>query len=81
MRRDVNFQDYFGRGNHTKTYEKTNHYCPSCGKRETWTDNGAGDYYEGPTFLCTNCEIAFTLPTLRKINASLLEEYIVKRLK
>lgn len=80
MKKEVKFQNYFGNKNHTKTYELTKYYCPSCGKKEVWTDNGAGDYYEGTTFLCTSCETAFTMPTLRKIDASLLEVHIVEEL-
>jgi len=80
MKKEVKFQNYFGSLNRTITFELTNYYCPNCGKKEVWTDNGPGDYYEGPTFLCTNCQNAFTLPSLRKAEASLLEVYIIEEL-
>lgn len=80
MKKEVTFENYFGHQNHTKTFELTAYYCPNCGKKEVWSDHGAGDYYEGPTFLCVSCETAFTLPTVRNLEESLLEVYIVEQL-
>lgn len=80
MKKEVMFENYLGRTNQTITFELTNYYCPNCGKKEVWTDNGVGDYYEGPTFLCISCENAFTLPTLRKAKSSLYEIYIIEQL-
>lgn len=80
MKKEIVFENYFGSINHTRTFELTKYYCANCGKKEVWSDNSAGDYYEGPTFLCTSCENAFTLPTIGKANVSLLEVYIIEQL-
>lgn len=35
--------------------EKTDLYCPLCGKREIWVELGQGDYYQGSSYYCTSC--------------------------
>lgn len=36
-------------------------YCPHCGQQGTlWTESG-GDYYQGPSSLCTHCSHRFYL--------------------
>jgi len=30
-------------------------YCPHCGQQDVWKDDGAGDYYVGPTHYCRSC--------------------------
>lgn len=46
------------------TYEKSDLYCPECGKQEVWIEQGLGDYYEGVGHECTHCGASFTMPTL-----------------
>jgi hypothetical protein len=36
--------------------------CPSCGGRQTWEEQGVGDYEQGSQFLCAECEAEFYLP-------------------
>ena len=45
-------------------------FCPSCGKQEVWSEDGAGDYYEGVSYICVACSTCFTLPTLYSIDAT-----------
>lgn len=40
-----------------------NIYCPNCASfGKVWVE-AEGDYYCGPTHLCTNCCFEFTMPT------------------
>ena len=37
-------------------------YCPKCAKSGcVWSERGDGDYYCGPTHVCTNCRASFTI--------------------
>lgn len=36
-------------------YAKTGFYCPLCGARDVWREQGAGDYYMGSDHVCTAC--------------------------
>lgn len=40
-------------------------FCPHCGAKEVWCENGDGDYYEGPNHLCKACGALWTMPSLR----------------
>lgn len=42
-------------------YEKTELFCPNCGSKSVWVEQGEGDYYSGPTHVCTNCWSDFTI--------------------
>lgn len=42
-------------------FEKTDLFCPACGKQEVWEEQGAGDYYLGPDFICTACGSDWTM--------------------
>lgn len=46
-----------------ENYEKGELYCPNCGEKEVWDDQGSGDYYEGPDHLCIKCGFEFTMPS------------------
>lgn len=50
------------------TYQKSIH-CPDCGKLSVWASH-EGDYYEGPTHLCTECNCDFTMPGNRKADGA-----------
>jgi len=43
--------------------EKTEYYCPECGKQEVYEALGEGDYYEGTGLYCNSCNNAFTMPS------------------
>jgi len=30
-------------------------YCPECGAKGMWMDQGEGDYYLGPDYFCGKC--------------------------
>ena len=50
-------------GEHVSSYEREDTiFCPNCGQMGVWTESGAGDYYVGPTSLCTACSYVFHLP-------------------
>jgi len=38
-----------------RSYEKSDLYCPFCGKKELWREQGSGDYYVGNASVCTEC--------------------------
>lgn len=42
-------------------YEKTELFCPNCGKQEVWKNQSEGDYYDGPDFICSACGNDFTM--------------------
>lgn len=42
-------------------YEKNDLYCPNCGTKNIWEEQGLGDYYVGTVNLCTQCESEFTI--------------------
>ena len=44
-------------------YEKSELYCPNCGKKEVWEEQGFGDYYKGNKYVCTDCGFMFTMPS------------------
>ena len=31
------------------------YYCPSCGSKGMWIEQGPGDYYLGSDYVCTKC--------------------------
>jgi hypothetical protein len=58
---------YFSNGKYSHEYpeswEKTELFCPACGKREVHEEQSEGDYYLGTWFLCAACGAGFHLPT------------------
>lgn len=42
-------------------FEKCNLYCPLCGDKSVWQEQGGGDYYFGEEFICTSCKHNFTI--------------------
>lgn len=42
-------------------YEKSDYFCPCCGSKELWEEQGSGDYYLGVDYVCTNCDTVHTL--------------------
>lgn len=58
---------YFNGGKYsheyTESWEKTELFCPACGKREVHEEQSGGDYYVGTWFLCAACGAGFHLPT------------------
>ena len=35
-------------------------FCPNCGSEGLWSEVSSGDYYQGPTVVCTRCLSAGT---------------------
>lgn len=53
----------FGNSHHYySNYEKSDWYCPNCGRKEVWVELEMGDYYEGPPHICVQCGSFFSLP-------------------
>ena len=47
---------------YVEEYELTDYYCPNCGLKNVWEEEGSeGDYYTGPHLLCTKCRVQFTM--------------------
>ena len=38
-------------------------FCPNCGKKSVWAEQGSGDYYVGAQYICLKCIHAFYLPS------------------
>lgn len=36
-------------------------YCPNCGEREVWYQDGPGDFYVGEQHICGACGVCFTI--------------------
>lgn len=46
---------------YVSSFTKTQCFCPSCGNKTVWEEDGSGDYYVGCTNLCTSCGVDFTI--------------------
>lgn len=42
-------------------YLKGSVFCPHCGKQDVWEEQGDGDYYCGPDYICASCGDCFTM--------------------
>ena len=51
-------------------------FCPNCGNKGIWFEDGTGDYYEGVSHYCTSCSFDFTMPSFGKA-----DEQIINQLK
>lgn len=47
----------------TYEFHKTDYYCPSCGERGVWEEQGSGDCYIGVDYCCSYCGLFFNLPS------------------
>lgn len=47
--------EYPGKHHYFDEFEKTEYFCPQCGAKEVWQEQGAGDYYVGEDWICTAC--------------------------
>lgn len=54
---------YFNNGKYsheyTESWDKTELFCPACGKQDVHVDTGAADYYAGEYHLCAACGAGF----------------------
>jgi transposase-like protein len=41
-------------------WEQADIYCVNCGTKQVWVEEGEGDYYAGPRYLCTGCGVAWS---------------------
>lgn len=57
-----------------ENYEKTDLFCPSCGKQEIWEPDGEGDYYQGSTYICTACKTTHQLDFIGKADSQIVEQ-------
>ena len=39
----------------TSTWERTDWFCPHCGKKALYEEQGRGDYYAGQSVVCISC--------------------------
>lgn len=63
--------EYPGCHHYWNNFEKSEYYCPNCGTKEVWQEQGSGDYYLGEEWLCTNCNHGWTMQgpyTVKEIN-------------
>lgn len=42
-------------------YEPSDLFCPHCGNDTVWQEQSPGDYYTGPDYICTTCEMDFSI--------------------
>lgn len=43
------------------SWDVGDYYCPNCGERTVYEENGEGDYYVGPDLICVLCSAAWTM--------------------
>jgi predicted RNA-binding Zn-ribbon protein involved in translation (DUF1610 family) len=51
-------------------WEKTEFFCLHCGKKEVWARRDGGDYYQGESYLCSDCGSGWNLPGEPDIDGS-----------
>lgn len=58
------FDVHYEGGGHSykETWKKTEYFCPCCGTKAVWQRPDGGDYYQGETFLCVDCETQWNWP-------------------
>jgi predicted RNA-binding Zn-ribbon protein involved in translation (DUF1610 family) len=44
-----------------EVWEKTEYYCPMCGTREVYEEQGPRDYYAGNDAVCLACDNCFSI--------------------
>ena len=44
-----------------REWESTNKYCPECGAQTVEVETADGDYYVGPDYHCTTCDMTGNL--------------------
>lgn len=42
-------------------YKLTDYFCPNCGSKNVWEEDSEGDFYVGPSLVCTKCRCQFTM--------------------
>ena len=47
---------------YNESWEYQTIFCPGCGKKRVWAERGAGDYYVGVGYICTDCGVKFYMP-------------------
>lgn len=55
--------EYVGSHHYVERWEKCDYFCPNCGKKEVWEEQGGGDYYAGVDYVCVACDHFFYLPS------------------
>jgi hypothetical protein len=48
----------------TTYYERSDWFCPNCGKQNVWEEQGPGDYYVGVNHVCIECKTYFLMPSI-----------------
>lgn len=43
-------------------WDKTDWYCPACGKQAMWEERDSDDYYAGTNYECSECGGSFDHP-------------------
>lgn len=46
---------------HTEIWDKNDLFCPNCGGKPVWNEQGPGDYYVGEQYICLKCGYSFTI--------------------
>lgn len=54
----------YGTHSCTREYSFVDIFCPTCGAKQVWEEQGGGDYYVGEEYLCLGCGATFNLPTV-----------------
>lgn len=66
-------------GHHYLTeYLKEECFCPNCGQKGVWLEQGLGDYYLGSEYICVACAHSWTMqgpdPISRENELVILEQ-------
>lgn len=43
-------------------------FCPMCGRRGVYVEDGQGDYYTGKEYKCFTCSTGFSLPFVHELS-------------
>jgi hypothetical protein len=57
------FDVTYGTHSYEEPWELTALFCLSCGHSAIWCKRDGGDYYQGETYLCIDCEASWALPS------------------
>ena len=59
-RKSVEVTVRYSWGEQVHTWVKSSVHCVWCGRvRGVWVEGPGGDYYDGPTYVCTSCGESF----------------------
>lgn len=59
-------KEYRDSHHYVSEWEKTELFCPKCGKQEVWNEHGPGDFYDGTEYMCAVCGTSASLDLIHE---------------